>query len=232
MTFLAAQPPFGTFSEPFPDVFTVSGGFRMGPGIAITRNMTVIRQGGALTLINSVRLGSEGEAALDALGKVEHLVRLGAFHGADDAYYVDRYKPTLWAPPRTKHAPGLETQRELVPGANPIEGATTFAFAQGKHGECAIVLPRDGGILITTDSYQNWTSHDGCSLPAKLFMKAMGFGPTIIGGPWVKAMGPGVRGDFDRLLEQPFTHLVPAHGAVLRDAAKEGLRTAIAKRFR
>lgn len=232
MSFPAPQPPFSAIDEPFKDVFTVQGGFRFGPGLGITRNMQIVRQGGELTVINSVRLDAEGEAKLDALGKITHLVRLGAFHGADDPYYFDRYKPKLWAPPRTKHMGGLVTDEELVPGACPIEGATVFPFAHGKQPECAIVIPRDGGILITTDSYQNWESFDGCTFLGKLMMKAMAFGPTLIGGPWVKAMTPEVRPDFDALLELPFAHLVPAHGQVLRDRAKDGLRTAIAKRFK
>jgi hypothetical protein len=62
-------------------------------------------------------------------------------------------------------------------------------------------------------------------------MRAMGFGPTIIGGPWVKAMGPEVRADFERLLELPFVSLIPAHGTVLERTAKAGLATALASRF-
>ena len=45
-------------------------------------------------------------------------------------------------------------------------------------------------------------------------------------------MGPEIRGDFDRLLEMPFKHLIPAHGTVLKDEAKPGLKTAMGKRFK
>jgi len=54
-------------------------------------------------------------------------------------------------------------------------------------------------------------------------MKAMGFGPTLVGGPWAKRMGPEVRADFGRLEGLPFRSLIPAHGTVLRDDAKAGL---------
>ncbi len=192
---LAASPPFGKINEVFPDVFHVEGGFRAAPGISITRNMTIVRQGGELTILNSVRLSPEGEAQLEKLGKVTHLVRVGAFHGADDPYYMHRFSPTLWAPPGIKHSGDLTTGRELVPGASPIEGSTVFAFARGKAPEVAILLERDGGVLITCDSYQNWTTFDGCSFAGRLMMRAMGFGPTLIGGPWTKAMGPDVRAD-------------------------------------
>lgn len=222
--------PHGPLSEIFPDVFFVMGGFRFGPGISITRNMTVVRQGGELVVLSSVRLGPEGEAALDRLGKVKHVIRVGEFHGADDPYYVERYGATLWAPKGAPLQPGLKA-RDLVPGEGPLEGARVFAFDKARGHEVAVLLERDGGALVTCDSYQNWTSFDGCSALGKVMMRAMGFGPLLIGGPWAKRMGPEVRADFDRLLDEPFRHLIPSHGTVLRDSAKEGLRTAIAKRY-
>lgn len=225
-----AAMPHGPISEIFPDVFFVTGGFRFGPGLSITRNMTVVRQGGELVALNSVRLGPEGEAALDALGKVKHVVRVGEFHGADDPYFVERYGATLWAPKGAKLQPGL-TARDITPDSSPLEGARVFGFGRARGHEVAILLDRDGGALVTCDSYQNWTTFDGCSLLGKVMMHAMGFGPTLIGGPWAKRMGPEVRGDFEQLLDEPFRHLIPAHGTVLRDTAKDGLRTAMAKRF-
>ncbi len=57
--------------------------------------MVILRHGGELTVINSVRLDAEGESALDALGKVTHVMKIG-FHGMDDAYYVDRYEAKMW----------------------------------------------------------------------------------------------------------------------------------------
>lgn len=221
----------GPITEIFPDVFSVTGGYRFAPTLSITRNMTIVRRGGELTLFNSVRLGPEGEAELEKLGKVAHLVRVGAFHGVDDPYYKQRFAPKLWAPPKTKHLGSLTTDEELVPGSSPLAGTQVFAFEQAKQPEVAILVERDGGVLITCDSYQNWTSFDGCSFVGKLMMRAMGFGPTIIGGPWLKQMGQDVKQDFDRLLDLPFTHLAPAHGSPVRETAKEGLRTAMAGRF-
>ncbi|MDP2305699.1 MAG: hypothetical protein Q8P18_06700 [Pseudomonadota bacterium] len=229
-----AAMPHGPLTEVFPDVFVVEGGFRFGPGLTIGRNMTVVRQGDELTVINSVRLTPEGEQALATLGRVVNVVRIGAFHSLDDPYFVDRYKPVLWAPPGTRHGGGLQTTRELVPGQSPLDGARVFAFEKGKRPEAAIVVGADragGGVLVTCDSYQNWTHYDGCSLLGGLLTRAMGFGPTLIGGPWTKQMGPDVRLDFQRLLDEPFSHLVPGHGSPLADRAKEGLRTAMTNRF-
>jgi hypothetical protein len=220
--------PHGPLREIFPDIFFVTGTFRLAPLLTFPRNMTVVRRGSSLTVLNSVRLDAQGEAALAKLGKVEHVVRVGHFHGLDDPYYVDRFGATLWAPPGIH---GLTGARELGPGKTPIEGSTVFLFEKGKIGEAVILLDVDGGVIITCDSYQNWTSLDGCSLLAKGVIKAMGFGPKHIGGPWTKAMGPAVREDFDRLLALPWQHLVPSHGTVLCDSAKDGLREALVKRF-
>ena len=229
--FLPPRAPDGPITEVFPDVFSVTGGFGFGPGLSITRNMTIVRQGEELTLLNSVRLSPEREVELDKLGKVKHLVRVGFFHGVDDPYYVNRYAPTYWAPTGTRPGDGPAPTREIKLGESPIAQSTVFTFERGKRPEVALLLERDGGILVTCDSYQNWTTFAGCSLLGGVMMRAMGFGPTLIGGPWTKAMGTDVREDFARLRALEFRHLVPAHGTVLRDEAKAGLTTAIAKRF-
>lgn len=228
--FPAAQ-AHGPITEVFPDVFMVTGSFRFAPGLGITRNMVIVRQGEELVLVNSVRLSPEGEARLAELGKVRHVLKIGAFHGLDDPYTKSRFGANLWAPPGSRYKSGLAVDHELRPGESPLSGATVFPFSGGKRPEVAILLERDGGVLLTCDSYQNWTTFDGCTALGKLMMRAMGFGPTLIGGPWVKAMGPGVRADLDRLLELPFLHLLSGHGTPLRNDAKPGLVNAIRRRF-
>jgi hypothetical protein len=222
----------GALEEIFPDLFFLRGTLRLGPGLTITRNMVVVRQGDELTLVNSVRLTEQGETELEKLGKVRHLVRLGFFHGADDAYYAHRYQPTFWAPKGQKHARGLAPDRELRDRESPVEKSSVFAFANGKEPEVALLLDREGGVIVPCDSYQNWTTFEGCSAIGKLMMRAMKFGPTLIGGPWTNRMGREVKKDFDVLVEREFRHLLPAHGEPIRNTANEGLRTAIASRFR
>ena len=48
--------------------------------------MAIVRDGGSLTLINTVRLDEAGLEAMDALGAVGDIVMLGASHGRDDAF--------------------------------------------------------------------------------------------------------------------------------------------------
>lgn len=218
----------GELTEVFADVFFVQGTLRIGPGVTIGRNMTVVRQGAELVVVNPVRLSPEGEAALEKLGKVAHVLRIAAFHGADDPYFVHRFGATLWAPPGTKVRGRLPT-RDLVPGSSPIDGATIFAFEKGAHPEVAVVLAN--GAIVAGDSYQNWTTFAGCSLLGKWAGRALGLGPTVIGGPWTRAMGQAVRADFDRLRALPFAHLLPSHGDPIQNEAKPGLAHAIAHRF-
>lgn len=223
--------PHGSFREEFPDVFVMTGGFRMGPGMSIPRNMTVVRRGGELTIINSVRLTPAGERALEELGTPKHLLRIGLGHGADDPYYLHRYRPSFWAPEGMKHSGGIAADEVLRPGHSPIAESEVFVFENGRGKEAAVRLDHEGGVLVTCDSYQNWESYEGCSPVAKVVAKVMGFGPTYIGGPWLKRMGPGVRKDFERLREVRFDSLIAGHGQVLRKKAREGLDLAMGRRF-
>jgi hypothetical protein len=199
------------------------------PLFSITRNMTVVRQGGELTLLNSIRLSREGEAELERLGKVRHVIKQGPFHGMDDPYVVDRFKATLWALPGAKHPGGLRTERELRSGEHPLGDAELFTFERGLLPEAAFVLPREGGILVNCDAVQNWTDFDGCSLIGKGFLRTFGFrGPARIGPFWRKRQeGKGdrsIEADFRRLLERPFRHLLSAHGEPLKEMAQDALR--------
>lgn len=81
------QAPHGPITEVFPDIFQVRGTSNMGP-MRITRNMTIVRHKGALTLINTVRLSDEGLRELEALGRIENVMKVAGLHGIDDPFYV------------------------------------------------------------------------------------------------------------------------------------------------
>ncbi len=86
--------PHGDIRQIFKDVFFVTGTNKIhheGIDIQTSRNMTIVRSGSELTLINTVRLNEEALQKLDALGVVTNIVRIGAFHGRDDAFYQNRY---------------------------------------------------------------------------------------------------------------------------------------------
>jgi hypothetical protein len=228
-----AHPPayrHGAIEQVFDDVWSVTGEFPMGPGIRVPRNMTIVRAGDRLVLVNSVRLTPEGEAQLEKLGKVTDVVRLAFGHGSDDPYMKERFGATLWAPAGLKKE-GVD-YRALAPGASPLADGTPFLFEKGRSPDAAIVLARDGGILISCDAFQHWTRWDEGSWLGGAVSKLMGFRGPLIGGPWAKRMGAGVHDDFVRLREQPFKHLLTGHGTPLRDRARDELSSAMPRRFK
>lgn len=105
------QLPHGKIQEILPDIFFVKGQIRIDsePVSEFSRNMVIIRDGDELTLINSVRLDEAGLKQLDSLGSVRHLIKLGAFHGRDDAFYLERYRIPLWAPSGMSYIRGERT---------------------------------------------------------------------------------------------------------------------------
>jgi hypothetical protein len=223
----------GELEQVFDDVWSVTGEFPMGPGLRIPRNMTIVRDGDRLVLVNGIRLTAEGEAALEKLGgKVTDVVRLAGGHGSDDPYLAERYGATMWAPAGITK-PGL-TYQALDEETSPLSDGKPFIFKKGKFPDAAIVLARHGGILISCDAYQHWTAQDQArgSFLGRIATKVMGFSGPVIGGPWAKRMGPAIHDDFVRLCEQPFEHLLTGHGSPLRDRARDELTAAMKKFFK
>lgn len=226
--------PHGAFIEVFPDVFVVSGETRpemMGASFQFSRNMIVVREPGGLTLVNTLRLDDAGLEALGALGTPQHIVRLGAFHGRDDAFYRDRYRATLWSLPGVADEHGASVDRELVEGGPlPIGDASLFVFASAKLPEAVLRLERHGGILVTCDSLQNWVEPDAFFDAASTErMTAAGFFREANVGPgWAGAAEPQAE-DFARLRELPFAHLLPGHGRPLLDQAHAKLTARFAE---
>lgn len=216
----------GALQEVFPDVFFVTGAMRtvlMGAHWHFSRNMTVVRDGDALTLINTVRLDDAGLAQLDALGKVKHVVKIDSFHGRDDAFYKARYGATFWALPGMQHEHGLVADKLLVPGGEmPFAGCSVFQFATTKMPECILRIDREGGILVACDSLQNWLAADEFfSDESSKMMAGMGFfTPANLGPVFLQANEPKGE-DYTRLAALPFQHALCAHGVPLRDTAKE-----------
>ena len=218
--------PHGAFEEVFPDLFFISGAMEtelQGMDWQFSRNMTVIRDGERLILVNSVRLDDEGLAALDTLGRVTDVVRLGCLHGRDDAFYVDRYNAQYWALPGIEHDCPAESARVLSSdGELPISGAFLFVFNTTNIPEAILRLDREGGILIACDALQNWHAPDEYfSDQSRQVMTEMGFfTPANLGPVWVQAASPA-GDDFIRLKDLSFRHALCGHGRPLLDTAHE-----------
>ncbi|MFT7621172.1 MAG: hypothetical protein ACI9WU_000333 [Myxococcota bacterium] len=227
--------PHGGIEPVFDDVYVVQGSVQMKPLVILPRNMTIIRDGTALSLLNAVRLSDEGMTALEALGTVTNIVRVG-MHGMDNAWYLDRYpEAKLWAVDGMEHAGGVKTQEVLSADNVPFADGEFFQFKDTKAPEGALLLKRHGGVLLTCDCVQNWESTDGCSFLASIITKVFGFvKPAQIGPPWRKRMTPdggSLQPDFERMADLPFTHLIGGHGVPLKTHANTRFRETIQRTY-
>lgn len=236
---LPAALKHGPIEEVFPDVFHVRGAMKMSGLVSFSRAMTVIRKDDQLVLINSMRLDDERLAELEALGNVTDVLSIAGFHGRDDAFYKERYGAKIWDLEGHVYAKGfnanpapsdayfaadakLTTDTEL-----PLAGAHLHVFDTATP-EAIVVLEREGGILVTGDSMQNWaTADEYFSWMGKAMMKVMGFiVPYNLGPGWIKAAKP-TAADIRPLLDLEFEHVLPAHGTTVIGDAREKFRPAI-----
>jgi hypothetical protein len=227
----------GELRELFPGIHFVTGTVAMGPGIRISRNMTVVREGDALVVVNSVRLDDAGLKQLDALGDVTHVIRLAGFHGSDDAFYKERYGAKVWAIKGQRYTTGFsgegqepyfEADAEIdATTPLPIGDAAVYTFGS-KPPEALLVLAREGGVVVSGDCLQHWHTTDPYfSFFGGLMMRMMGFiKPHNIGPGWLKQAKPSAD-DLRGVLELEFEHVLPAHGAPVVGGAKPAYRAAL-----
>jgi len=224
--------PHGQLEPIIENVWFLTGSVIFKPLLRLPRNMVVVKNGNELTLINSVRLNEEGQAALDALGTVKHVMKIG-FHGMDDAYYLDRYKAKYWHFDKDQ----LKNKSEVFHDGLelPFPNSKLFLFKQTIKPEAAILIEREGGLLITCDSVQHWVPKDVMSPLAKVLTRIIGFQkPAQIGPPWKKKQTPPnktLKADFERLAKLPFTQLIGGHGGLLEKDATALLRSTIKREF-
>ena len=230
--------PHGPLREVLPDTFFVTGSVGM-PGpvpVRFSRNMTVLREGNRLVLVNTVRLDDAGLAALDALGRVTDVVRLAGFHGMDDPFYADRYGAKVWAVRGQRYLAGWKesTETYFTPHVEmdagtdlPVAGARLHVFA-GSWPEGLLVVDRAGGVAIAGDSLQHWHAPDEFfNWPGRVMMRQFGFlKPHNVGPGWLRRAKPS-REHLRAVLELPFDNVLPSHGAPTIGGAREAYRPAI-----
>ncbi len=225
----------GAIEEVFSDVFFVSGAMEtvlMDLDWKFSRNMTIIRDGERLILVNTIRLDDEGLAQLDRLGRVTDVIRLGALHGRDDAFYLDRYQAQYWVMPGIDAGQDSTAQPLTQTAPLPISDASVFQFETTSIPEGVLKLQRDGGILIACDALQNWLNPDEHFCDAsRERMEGMGFfTPANVGPVWLQAAEPGAE-DFQRLKALTFNHVLCGHGEPVRDSAHEAFSATFTRLF-
>jgi len=228
--------PHGELEEVFPDVFRLPGSINFGL-MRFGRNMTVIRQDGGLVLINSVRMDEPGLATLEALGEVRHILRIGGWHGADDAFYKDRYGCPATSVKGQRYFDGFvaekgntyfESDHQIDADSElPIDGASLYVI-HTTPPEAILRIPAGGGTLITSDALQHWPRTDerfnflgwvGMSLGGMVK-------PHTMMKPWVDKYKPP-REEIAGILELDFDNVLPGHGEAVIGGALEKFRPAI-----
>jgi hypothetical protein len=229
----------GELREVLPDLFLVTGTVKL-PGplpVRFSRNMTVVRRGDRLVLVNTVRLDDAGLAALDKLGKVTDVIRLAANHGLDDPFYAERYGAQVWAVKGQRYTAGFDTKSPTTyfephhemdaTTALPIDGAKLVVI-DSQPPEGVLVLAEHGGVVIAGDCLQNWASTDEYfSWLGKRMMGMFGFiKPHNIGPGWLRQCKPP-KPQLRALLDLTFANVLPSHGAPVLGDARERYRPAI-----
>lgn len=222
--------PHGSITRVAAGVHCVRGAYRMGPGVTIGRSMAILEGNDGLVILNAVRLSSDGEAALDRLGAVKHLVKLADSHFVDEPYYLDRYGPTFWSLPGADLR-GRTSDRTLGPDG-PIDGGRVIDFGQlAGWREAAYVVPLGGGTLVTCDAIQNQCDTEGSNFMGRLTSTMMGFKGGVINPPmwrrFQKCTGSNLAQTLAPLADLEFENLVTGHGPAVSGGAAGHVRSAI-----
>jgi len=231
--------PHGLPQEISDNAFVVYGSIRRNALLRFTRNMAIVRSGDELTLINPVRMDEDGLSALERLGNIGHVLRLGPFHGMDDQFYVDHYGAQMWGLPGNSTYTAPAVDRILAEGGElPFPDADFFAFRHMIQPEGAILLKRSTSVLLTTDAIQSYVTpphYPYTSLAARIMLPRVGFPrKTLIGPIWMKVAvtdRDGMKSEFRRLLALDFDRLLSAHGVFLPGNAKKEVEGAFKDMF-
>lgn len=230
MTNFPAALPHGPLMRVVDGVYAVRGGFPMGPAMTISRTMTVLQASDGLVVLNAVRLSDAGQAELDAIGKIKHLVKLSDSHGLDEPFYAHRYAPEIWASADAKLGT-IKATRVLGPDG-PVAGGVVVNYP-GTRGwrEVAYWVPAGGGTLVTCDAVQNCADTEGTTFVGRVMTSLMGFkGGVIVPPMWrrfQKVSGAQVRETVGGLAGLSFANLVTGHGPPLAGGADAIVRAAI-----
>lgn len=228
--------PHGDIEEIGTDAFMVRGSIKMNRLMRITRNMAIIREGTELSLINPIKLNVKTEAKLTSMGEVKNIIRLGAFHGVDDLYYMEKFEAQFWSQPGGKIYIEPPIDIEIgIGGLTPFQDSEFFEFRGTEEPECALLLKRDRGILFTCDAIQHYGDYSYNNWLAKILMPRIGFPKsTIIGPYWLKLMTPegsSLESEFKRLLELDFDKLLSGHGTFITHGARGAVEKALENAF-
>lgn len=207
----------------FPEVLSVKGTMQLFGLFRYSRNMTVLKNGNSLILVNPVRLSSEGETTLLGHGNIDHILKIGSLHSVDIPYYMDTFSPKLWMLNDDKSLDDYKADYFLNDHPTlPFLDLKVHVFEGSKIPEAVLVMPSNGGVLLSCDSLVNMTADDEHANGLVRTLSKLLPKPTYIGPNWVKIAKP-TKTSFTEILGFAFENLVPAHGEPVLKNAKEEL---------
>ena len=227
--------PHGPIQEIFRDIFMLTGTNIIehdGNTIQASRNMIIVRDNNQLSLINTVRLDANGIESLNSLGTVKHIIRTGAFHGRDDAFYLDHFSDANYWQVQPEDnsihstSPFTHLKNETL---LPFLSAKFYHLSKAPHEEGFIHIPNiHNGVVITCDSIKNWCEVD------KFFNETTGqqmreggeIQSARISPIWLQATNTS-KTDFNIFSQLEFKHLLSAHGEALKNNADDMILNSI-----
>lgn len=226
--------PHSKIKEILPNIFFVMGtNVTQYEGVTLqhSRNMIIVRNLDKLSLINSVRLTENGLKELTSLGKIENVIKIGSFHGRDDAFYLENYHAKLWALPNMEHENNRNADYILTPNSlMPFDNCGIITFRSSKFPEAILHIQQNDGILITCDSIKNWLTTDKffSDSTAKIYEEQGLFGCASINEIWLQATQID-KSELLALKKLHFCHLLSAHGQPLLNNAYDHVIKTLAR---
>ena len=224
------------------NIFTVQSCFPvLAYVLSIPCTMTIYRDAnGDVTLFNVFRVPAEVEDAILHIGPVKHVVKLGAFHGAADAYYLNAPKfgaPKYWALDGMRYADGLEKPNTLGTEL-PIKGAVLHTL-ESPFPEAVLTVPGVNGdvMLVAADTLVHTTDTTGVPLLGQLIFRFVGLaveGVPRVAPVWFKieldAVGrEGLAPFYEKLWQLNWNSVVTAHGRAVLDVDKDKVKVEVNK---
>lgn len=201
-------------------------------GARLTGNMTVLRlSSGGLLVCSPLRLTPARQAAVEALGPVEHLYAPNLFHHLHLGAWARAFPSARVHGPAglTDKRPDLRVDRVHGEGPEPAFGSdvSEHVIAGCRLRETALVH-RPSRTLVLTDLVANVGRPEG--LWTRTYTKLAGFYDDVALSRVLRWTAfhdrEAARASLDRLLAEPFERLVVGHGEPIASGARAALERA------
>jgi hypothetical protein len=210
----------GPIVEVLNNVYSIQGTMKLFGLFQYSRNMTVLKDGGSIVLINPIRLDQKTELEILKVGKISHILKIGSLHSVDIPYYMDKFSPKLWSLKNDKSLPDFPADHFLSHNLTlPFLDLKVHVFEGSKVPESLIYSPDNGGVFFSCDSLVNMSSEDSHANTLVRVLSKLLPKPTLIGPNWVKFAKP-TKSSFVNILTYDFENLVFAHGNPILGSAK------------